>query len=469
MSSKSNVSLGVIGLSVMGSNLARNAASRGHHVVVYNRTTAVTEKFMADHGADGEFVATKTLNELVEALPAPRVVLVMVKAGNPVDAVLNGLKPLLTPGDVVVDGGNTYYPDTVRRFEDYQAAGLHFMGMGVSGGEEGALHGPSMMPGGSDKVWHLVKAVFEPMAADDKLGGKCVALTGPSASGHFVKMVHNGIEYAIMQIIAELYDILKSTYGLTHADLTAVFHALRDDPALSSFLLDITGDVLEVYEGEAPLIDFIIDQSEQKGTGRWTAETALQLGVAAPSIMAAVAARSQSGDLALRKKGETIRPVAPKQTKKVDLKQLIESTKAAYQTMVILSYIQGFEIILAGKSLGFTVDLPEVARIWRGGCIIQSALLGPITETFKATGDWTGKSLVSLITQSGVTGLRQLVADAAVTGTPALCIMSTLGYMEQMVATRLPQNIVQALRDDFGAHTYRRVDKEGVFHTHWKA
>ncbi len=420
---------------------------------------------MAQYATEGDIQRADTLESFVEQLPTPRVVLVMVKAGGPVDAVLNGLKPLLEKGDIVVDGGNSHYKDTRRRFDDYQTAGLHFIGMGVSGGEEGALNGPSMMPGGPQETWKTIAPIFEPMSAPDGLGGRCVSLCGPSASGHFVKMVHNGIEYAIMMFIAEIYDTLKTTYRLPQERIVAIFSAMRDDPILQSFLLDITKGILVKKDDDGELLlNKIVDESEQKGTGRWTVETALELGIAVPSIAAAVAARSLSGNSALRAKGKGIATAkrliqAPE--------NITEIVKQAYLSATVLAYIQGFELLMgAGAVYGFDINIKEVSRIWRGGCIIQSALLAPISTSFATTGDWTAGELTSHLTDN-IQGLRQVVADAVLSGTPFATFTSAIGYYDQIVAPRLPQDMIQGMRDCFGAHTFKRTDKDGVFHVNW--
>lgn len=454
--------IAVLGLAVMGANLARNFASRGHRVFVYNRTAERTDRFMADHGNEGTFVATKTLTELVAAMPAPRVLLMMVKAGAPVDELIAELLPHLSAGDTLIDGGNSHYRDTERRVRSLEAQGIAYIGMGVSGGEEGALKGPSMMPGGTPEALAQHFPLLASAAAPDGLGGTCIARIGPGGSGHFVKMVHNGIEYGVMQLLAETYAVLRSVGGLQNPDISTLLSQWNSAGPLRSFLVEITAHVLQKKDDETgrDLVDVIKDAAGQKGTGKWTTDAALSYGVAVPTITAAVDARIISGDWSLRQQLADVRPTAPAE-------DIAAIARQALELATMISYTQGFVLIArASAAEQWQVNLGDAARVWRQGCIIRSELLGTYQERL-GTGIDPLALLTSMQTPEQLSALRHLVASCASSGIPVPCFASALAYIESYRTARLPQNIIQAQRDFFGAHTYERLDKPGTFHTQW--
>lgn len=460
----SQLQLGVIGLGTMGQNLARNAARTGAKVAVYNRTTEIMEAFLEKHGKEGDFVGCKTLEELVAALQHPFPILLMVKAGKAVDSVIEDLLPHLKKEAIIVDGGNSHYRDTDRRCEYLEKLGIHFIGMGVSGGEEGALHGPSMMPGGEKETWKTLEPLFQDMAADDELGGKCVSYIGPGGAGHFVKMVHNGIEYAIMQLIAESYDILKNIGGLSNAELHETFKIWNEKGSdLHSFLMEITA---EIFARDDDLIDVIKDAAGQKGTGKWTTIAALEYGVAIPTINAAVDARILSGSADMRNRMNAVPVVLDDDSDPAE--QLEEAVRAALKLSVIAAYIQGFTLIeFASKEEGWKLDRADCARIWRGGCIIRSELLGPLQDYYGA--DEKKKQVAHDWFQDRFSGenqknWRKTVALASQHGIGVPAMAAALSYWDSMRRDRLPQNLTQAQRDFFGHHGFERTDKEGEFH-----
>ncbi|GAB4239824.1 MAG: NADP-dependent phosphogluconate dehydrogenase [Candidatus Methylacidiphilales bacterium] len=466
-------SFGIIGLAVMGENIALNIERNGFPIAVYNRTYAVTEKFLASRAAGKNVVGAKTLPEFVAALERPRRILIMVKAGAPVDAVMDELKPLLEPGDIVIDGGNSHYPDTERRAKAWEPTGLKFFGMGVSGGEEGALWGPSLMPGGDRQAYEDLKPILTKIAAqtDD---GPCVTYIGNRSAGHFVKMVHNGIEYGDMQLIAESYALLKHLGGFSNAQLEEVFSEWNTGE-LSSFLIEITAKVINFKDDQgtgADLIDLILDQAGQKGTGKWTTQAALDLGVAIPTITAAVDARLLSARKAERVAAEKVygRP-APE--KVGDAKAFVDQVRAALYLSKICSYAQGMSLILeSDTAFSYDLNLPEIARIWKAGCIIRAQFLDKITAAFRAE-----PKLPNLLMAPGfqkemaarVGSLRETVAQAAHAGIAVPAMSASLAYFDAYTTARGPANLIQAQRDFFGAHTYQRIDREGTFHTEWTA
>ncbi len=466
--------IGLIGLGTMGANLARNAAHNGATVAVYNRTTEKTDAFMAAHKSEGKFVACKTLKDMQKALPAPRMIVLMVKAGQPVDDMIAELLPVLSKGDIIIDAGNSLFTDTNRREKELAEKGMHFVGMGVSGGEEGALKGPSMMPGGSEESWQALKPLVEKMAANDGDGGKCVAHIGPGGAGHFVKMVHNGIEYGIMQIIAECYDVLRSIGGYDHEQLAETFESWNMLPELQSFLLEITGRIFHVKDAEAGkyVIDVIKDAAGQKGTGKWTTETAMNYGVAIPTINAAVDARILSGAADLRKEHAKfpfsidIHDPLPRPQK---LRALVAATM---ELSVICAYLQGFELMkTADKAEKWNLNLSEIARIWKGGCIIRSTFLKTLEQAYSTDKNASQAGWEAI--QARFAGERQLdwrqVVEIGVSrGVPMPAVSMSLAYYDTLIRKRLPQHLVQAQRDFFGAHTYERTDKSGTFHTKWE-
>jgi 6-phosphogluconate dehydrogenase len=461
--------LGVVGLGVMGSNLALNAESKGFPAAGFDVNKEKVEKFEA--GTRGKnIVAARTLKEFVEALETPRRILMMVPAGAPVDAVLKDLGPFLSREDIVIDGGNSYFKDTERRAKELDRAGLSFFGMGVSGGEEGALHGPSLMPGGREESYRHLEAVLTRMAAQTSDGACCTYL-GPGGAGHYVKMVHNGIEYGIMQVICEVYDLLKTALGLSAAELHDLFAAWNDGE-LNSFLIEITALVLGRIDPETkkPLVDLILDEAEQKGTGKWTAQDSLDLGAAIPTLAAAVYARVLSSQKEERVAASGILK-GPAAKFSGDKKAIIEAARHALQMAMAVCYAQGFEQLrLASEDYQYNLKMPDIARIWKGGCIIRSKMLDPIAAAFRA--DPALKNLMidpyfsGLMNRNGGS-LREALKLAVDLGVSAPGLGSALAYFDGYRQNRLPANLLQALRDCFGAHTYRRTDREGKFHTEW--
>jgi len=469
MTSASKADLGVIGLAVMGANLARNAARKGFAVAVYNRTHERTEELMRQHGGEGTLIPADSLPAFVASLSKPRVAVVMVKAGKPVDEMIDALTPLLEPDDIIVDAGNSQFSDTARRAKACEARRIRFVGMGVSGGEEGALNGPSMMPGGDRAAYERIAPFLDRMAA--QAGGRaCCAYIGADGAGHYVKMVHNGIEYADMQLIAETYDLLKSVHGLSAPEIAAVFDGWRSGP-LDSYLIEITTTVLAKRDGGgAPLVDGILDEAEQKGTGRWTAESALELGVPLTAITEAVFARALSARRELRAAaGEKFPhpPIAPRRAAADEIKAIGDALYAAK----IVAYAQGFEQMAAASAqFGWRLDLGEIAAIWRGGCIIRARLLDRIMEAYRDEPGLANLLLADSFRDAIVAaegGWRRVVAAAVAAGVPTPAFSSTLAYYDGLRRARGPANLLQGLRDFFGAHTYRRLDQPGVFHTRW--
>jgi 6-phosphogluconate dehydrogenase len=460
--------VGVIGLAVMGSNLARNLARHGHAVAVHNRSTAKIDALIDEHGHEGSFVPAPTLEELVASLSRPRRIISMVQAGGPTDAVIDALVPLLEEGDIVVDGGNAHYEDTRRREAALREAGLHFVGAGISGGEEGALNGPSIMPGGSREAYEALGPLLEDISA--KVDGEpCATYIGPDGAGHFVKMVHNGIEYADMQFIAEAYDVLAAA-GLDARRLAEVFTEWNTGD-LDSYLIEITAEVLgHVDEATGrPLVEVIEDATEQKGTGRWTVQIALELGVPVGTIAASVFARSTSGHASLREAAAGTL-LGPDGGEVDDVDQLIEDVRQALWASKVVAYAQGLDLIqTASETYGWDIDPGEVAKIWRAGCIIRARLLERIRQVY-ATG-----GLPSLLVDPGLVtelgeaqdGWRRVVAHATTAGIPVTGFSEALGYYDTARREQLPAALLQGLRDYFGAHTYRRIDREGSFHTRW--
>ncbi|MER7108675.1 NADP-dependent phosphogluconate dehydrogenase [Streptomyces sp. NPDC000229] len=464
--------IGVTGLAVMGRNLARNIARSGFTVALHNRTFARTEALVEEFGDEGAFVAAKGAEEFVAALERPRRLIVMVKAGEPTDAVIEEFAPLLEPGDVIVDGGNAHFADTRRRESALRERGIHFVGAGVSGGEEGALHGPSIMPGGSAEAYESLRPLLEAIAAKAPDGTPCVAHVGPDGAGHFVKMVHNGIEYADMQLIAEAYHLLREVAGFTPAKIAETF---RDWNAgrLGSYLIEITAEVLAHTDAATgkPFVDVVADRAEQKGTGRWTVQIALDLGVPVSGIAEAVFARSLSGHAALREASRDLPGPATRPLDEAESAGFAERVEQALYASKIVSYTQGFHQIRAGgKAYGWEVDLAAVASLWRAGCIIRAAFLDRIRGAYAARPD-----LVSLLADAGFAeeigvaqdDWRAVVATAARRGVPTPGFSAALAYYDALRAPRLPAALTQGQRDFFGAHTYRRTDREGVFHTLW--
>ena len=467
-----SATIGLTGLAVMGRNLARNIARRGHTIAVHNRTQARTDALLEEFGDEGELIGTESLQQLVDAVERPRAIIIMVKAGAATDAVIEELAPLLDEDDIVVDAGNAHHEDTRRREEALRERGLHFVGMGVSGGEVGALEGPSIMVGGSDHAYERLRPVVESIAAlvDDT---PCCAHVGPDAAGHFVKMVHNGIEYADMQLIAESYDLLRSVGDLEPAAIADVFEEWnRGD--LESFLIEMTADVLRHTDAGSgqPFVDVIDDAAEQKGTGRWTVQSALDLGVPVTGIAEATFARSLSGHTAQRAAAREMFSTSPEdQDVEVDREAFVDQVRAALYASKVVAYAQGFDQIAAGaEENGWDVDLGTVATIWRGGCIIRAQFLDRIREAYAEEPDLTTLLTTPYFAEAvkdGVDAWREVVATAARAGVPTPAFSSSLSYFDGLRRERLPASLIQALRDNFGAHTYRRTDREGTFHTLW--
>jgi 6-phosphogluconate dehydrogenase len=464
-------SFGLIGLAVMGENLALNVERNGFPISVFNRTAAVTQKFMAERAQGKNVTPTYSIEEFVKSLARPRKILIMVKAGAPVDAVIAQLKPLLEPGDMIIDGGNSYYPDTERRTQELEAANLGFVGMGVSGGEEGALNGPSLMPGGTHSAYGELAPIVTKIAAqvDD---GPCVTYIGPGGAGHYVKMVHNGIEYGDMQLIAEAYDLLKNTLGLDHKQLHEVFAEWNMTDELNSYLIEITADIFKYIDPDTnlPLVDVIQDAAGQKGTGRWTVQSALELAVPIPTMIAAVNARIMSfykADRVAASKELT----GPTGKYDGDTKEFVNKIRDALYCSKICSYAQGMALLSkASNDLNYNLPLSEIARIWKGGCIIRAGFLDKIKTAFMENESLPNLLLAPEFKQTILDrqeAWRDVLSVAAKLGVPVPAFSASLDYFDSYRRDRLPQNLTQAQRDYFGAHTYERTDKPGSFHTEW--
>lgn len=463
--------IGVTGLAVMGRNLARNFARHGYTVAVHNRSFAKTRSLLAEAGHEGQFVASESMAEFVASLERPRKVVVMVKAGGPTDAVIGELVGLLEAGDIVIDAGNAHFPDTVRREAELKEHGIHFVGTGVSGGEEGALNGPSIMPGGSAESYEWLGPILEDISA--KVDGvPCCTYVGPGGAGHFVKMVHNGIEYADMQLIAEAYDLLRQGLGAPAAEIGQVFAAWNTGD-LESFLIEITAEVLahvDPVTGGA-FVDVVADRAEQKGTGRWTVQNALDLGVPITGIAEATFARALSGSVPQRQAAAGVLQAHTVALQVPDPDAFVEDVRLALYASKVVAYSQGFDQIAAASAeFGWDIDRGAMARIWRGGCIIRARFLDRITQAYQRDADLplllADPYFVDAVGQ-GVAAWRRIVAQAAAAGIPTPAFSSSLAYYDAVRAERLPANLIQAQRDYFGAHTYHRTDREGTFHTQW--
>jgi 6-phosphogluconate dehydrogenase len=464
--------IGVIGLATMGLNLARNLASHGVRVAVYNRTRRRTDDFMAAYASEGDFLPAGSLEELAAILKPPRALLLMVKAGSAVDEAIDSLSGLLSRGDTIIDGGNSLFHDTRRRAAAAEKAGLGFIGAGVSGGEEGALRGPSIMPGGTRESYQRVAEMLTAISAKVE-GVPCCTYIGPDGAGHFVKMVHNGIEYADIQLIAETYDFLRQAFGMTPVELASVFREWNQGE-LQSYLIEITANVLAKQDGNttSALVDSIEDEAEQKGTGRWTSESALELGVPLTGITEAVFARMLSSQKAERVKAATILagPSGRANQAKPDW-QLVDDVRDALYASKIVAYAQGFEHLRAGsQEFGWNLDLGALATIWRGGCIIRAQFLDRIKDAYKESPELPNLMLAPFFQQalaSSQSAWRSVVKHAIDEGVPIPAFASSLAYYDGYRRARGPANLIQGLRDYFGAHGYRRTDREGAFHTRW--
>ena len=466
--------IGVVGLAVMGSNLARNFARNGHTVAVYNRSTEKTHNFMANHGAEGDFIPSETITDFVASLEKPRRAIIMVQAGNATDAVIHQLADAMDDGDIIIDGGNALYTDTIRREKEIADRGLNFVGAGISGGEEGALNGPAIMPGGPEKTWEALGPLLESIAANVD-GVPCVTHIGPDGAGHFVKMVHNGIEYADMQVIGEAYQLLRYGAGMTPAEIAEVFRTWNAGD-LDSYLIDITAEVLAQVDAETgkPLIDLIVDSAGQKGTGRWTVKAALDLGIPVTGIGEAVFARALSGATNQRQATIGNLPSGTLTTLAelgVDRDTFIEDVRRALYASKLVAYAQGFDEITAGSAdHNWNVDPRDLATIWRGGCIIRAKFLNRIVDAYNANPELP-TLLLDPYFKAELTGLidswRRVVTLATQIGQPIPVFASSLSYYDSLRIDRLPAALIQGQRDYFGAHTYQRVDKPGTYHTLW--
>ncbi|MFJ9054922.1 MULTISPECIES: NADP-dependent phosphogluconate dehydrogenase [unclassified Streptomyces] len=468
----STAQIGVTGLAVMGRNLARNFARNGYTVALHNRTAARTQELVEQFGDEGDFIATESAEDFVASLERPRRLVVMVKAGEATDAVIAEFAPLLESGDMIIDGGNAHFADTRRREHELREQGIHFVGAGISGGEEGALNGPSIMPGGSTESYDSLGPMLEKISAKAKDGAPCVTHIGPDGAGHFVKMVHNGIEYADMQLIGEAYQLLRDVAGYSPSQIADIFRTWNTG-RLDSYLIEITAEVLSQVDAATgkPFVDVVLDQAEQKGTGRWTVQIALDLGVPVSGIAEAVFARSVSGHTDLREASRHLAGPTARKLGKDEAAAFADQVEQALYASKIVSYTQGFHELAAGSDeYDWNIDLGKVAAIWRGGCIIRAAFLDRITSAYEAQ-----PQLPSLLADKSFAeeiaaaqdDWRTVIATAVTQGVPTPAFAATLAYYDSLRAERLPAALTQGQRDYFGAHTYHRTDRKGTFHTLW--
>jgi 6-phosphogluconate dehydrogenase len=464
---------GLIGLGVMGQNFVLNVERNGYGVAVYNRTAETTEKYIAGPAAGKNIKPAYTLKEFVDALESPRRIMLLVKAGAPVDATIQQLIPLLDKGDLVIDGGNSFFTDTERRAKELESQGFNFFGMGVSGGEEGALWGPSLMPGGSRDAYKEVEPIMNAVAAKAEEDGEpCVTYLGPGGSGHYVKMIHNGIEYGDMELIAEAYHLLKQALGLSAQEFHEIFTEWNK-AELSSFLIEITAKVFSKVDEDTgkPLVDVILDKAGQKGTGRWMGENALELGISIPTIIAAVNGRIISSQKEERVHASNVL-TGPAKKYEGGSQKLIDATKDALYVSKICSYAQGMSLLKkASMEYGYDMDLGAIARIWRAGCIIRAGLLNDITSAFNRNKDLPNL-LVDDVFRESVNSRQEswrfVIKCAIEMGIPMPAMSASLAYYDSYRSERLPANLIQAQRDFFGAHTFERIDKPGTFHADWE-
>ena len=463
--------IGLIGLAVMGENLVLNMESKGFSVATFNRTTEVTDKFATGRGRNKNIQPTRTIEEFVRALKRPRKAMIMVKAGAPVDAVINQLAPLLEKGDVIIDGGNSLFTDTQRRGKELEQSGIHFVGCGVSGGEEGALKGPSLMPGGSRESWEIIAPIFRKIAAQVD-GEPCCRYMGPDGAGHYVKMVHNGIEYGDIQLICEAYAILKDIAGMDAPELAGTF-AEWNKGELDSYLIEITSQIFRKIDPETgkPLVDVILDKAGQKGTGIWTLQSAIKQSIVISTINAAVEARVISSRKEERVEASKILPQPKVEKFEGDRAHLVDAVRDALYASKIVSYAQGMELLgTASTEYRWNLNLGDIATIWRGGCIIRAKFLNRIVEAYQRD-----PTLSNLLLDRYFTDIiertqhnwRIAVSTAVLHGVAVPAFSASLAYFDSYRQARLPANLLQAQRDFFGAHTYERIDKPGVFHTEW--
>ena len=464
--------IGVVGMAVMGKNLALNIESRGYSVAIYNRTGSKTEKVVADH-PDKNLVPSYTIEDFVNSLETPRRIILMVKAGAPTDATIKSLLPHLDKGDVLIDGGNTFFQETMRRNEELDNSGINFIGMGVSGGEKGALEGPSLMPGGQKEAYDLVEPILKKIAAKAEDGEACVTYVGPNGAGHYVKMVHNGIEYGDMELIAESYNLMRNLLGLSNDEISDVFNEWKDGE-LKSYLIDITADILtrkDDLDTGKPIVDVILDRAGNKGTGKWSSQSALELGVPQSLITESVYARYISAMKDERVAASQVLPNPEFDLGDVNKKELVEKIRRALYFSKIMSYAQGFEQLrVASENYGWNLNYGDMAKIWREGCIIRAQFLQKITDAYEKNPELKNLMLddyFKKIVEEYQNDVRDIAALAIKAGVACPGFSSAITYYDQYRSAHLPANIIQAQRDYFGAHTYERTDREGVYHYEW--
>lgn len=464
--------IGVVGMAVMGKNLALNIESRGYSVAIYNRTGSKTEKVVADH-PDKNLVPSYTIEDFVNSLETPRRIILMVKAGAPTDATIKSLLPHLDKGDVLIDGGNTFFQETMRRNEELDNSGINFIGMGVSGGEKGALEGPSLMPGGQKEAYDLVEPILKKIAAKAEDGEACVTYVGPNGAGHYVKMVHNGIEYGDMELIAESYNLMRNLLGLSNDEISDVFNEWKDGE-LKSYLIDITADILtrkdDLGTGK-PIVDVILDRAGNKGTGKWSSQSALELGVPQSLITESVYARYISAMKNERVAASQVLPNPEFDLGDVNKKELVEKIRRALYFSKIMSYAQGFEQLrVASENYDWNLNYGDMAKIWREGCIIRAQFLQKITDAYEKNPELKNLMLddyFKKIVEEYQNDVRDIAALAIKAGVACPGFSSAITYYDQYRSAHLPANIIQAQRDYFGAHTYERTDREGIYHYEW--
>lgn len=464
--------IGVVGMAVMGKNLALNIESRGYSVAIYNRTGSKTEKVVADH-PDKNLVPSYTIEDFVNSLETPRRIILMVKAGAPTDATIKSLLPHLDKGDVLIDGGNTFFQETMRRNEELDNSGINFIGMGVSGGEKGALEGPSLMPGGQKEAYDLVEPILKKIAAKAEDGEACVTYVGPNGAGHYVKMVHNGIEYGDMELIAESYNLMRNLLGLSNDEISDVFNEWKDGE-LKSYLIDITADILtrkDDLDTGKPIVDVILDRAGNKGTGKWSSQSALELGVPQSLITESVYARYISAMKDERVAASQVLPNPEFDLGDVNKKELVEKIRRALYFSKIMSYAQGFEQLrVASENYNWNLNYGDMAKIWREGCIIRAQFLQKITDAYEKNPELKNLMLddyFKKIVEEYQNDVRDIAALAIKAGVACPGFSSAITYYDQYRSAHLPANIIQAQRDYFGAHTYERTDREGIYHYEW--
>ena len=463
--------IGLVGLGVMGRNLALNIERNGFPIAVWNRNTQKMHDFISEEGEGKALLGVEKLPDLMAALERPRRIILMVQAGPAVDEVIDQIKPLMDPGDILIDCGNTFFTDTERRSKALESEGFQYIGAGVSGGEEGALWGPAIMPGGNRTAWEALSEIFYAIAAKAEDGQPCVEYMGPGGAGHYVKMVHNGIEYGDMQLISEAYDLLCRGLGLGADELHAIFSRWNEG-LLKSYLIEITADIFKTIDPDTglPLVDLILDQAGQKGTGKWTSQNALDIGVPVPTINAALQGRIISSLKKERVFAATQLP-SPQQKYEGDSAELIDAIENALYASKVTSYAQGLAMLrMASNEYQYDLNIRDIAKIWRAGCIIRASLLGDIMDAYERDPQLVNLMLDEAFKTAIVDRLddwRKVVQIAVGLGIPVPAMSGALAYFDAYRSERLPANLIQAQRDYFGAHTYRRVDKEGVFHTQW--